>query len=42
MAHPSIWKFIDGLRKSERGRDMEHEQMVRGYAPLAKKEISGC
>jgi len=38
MVHPTIWKFIDGLRKSEKQRDMELEQMVAGYAPPAKKK----
>jgi len=42
LAHPTIWKFIDGLRRSQKGRDMEYKQMVAGYAPPAKKEVSGC
>jgi len=41
MAHPTIWKFIDGLKKSEKGRDMEHEQMWR-VMNLWQKKISGC
>jgi len=37
MAYPTICKFINRLRKSEKRRDMEHEQMVAGYATPAKE-----
>ena len=38
MAHPTIWKVIDGLRKAQKGRDLDHERMVAGLAPLSKKK----
>ena len=35
--HPTIWKFIDGLRLLQDGRDAAYELMVRGEAPPAKR-----
>ena len=37
--HPVIWKFIDCLRKVQRGRDLYYEQLVAGHsnAPKLKK-----
>lgn len=37
MDHPSIWKFIKGLRKVQKERDMAFEQMVAGNSPPAKR-----
>lgn len=34
--HPSIWRFIDGLRRIQKGRDMVYEQYVAG-APAPEK-----
>ena len=43
MAHPSIWKFIDGLKVAQKCRDADHEKMIAGYEPPSKKkEVSRC
>ena len=34
--HPIIWKFIDGLRKIQKSRDVYYEQLVAGHAPRQK------
>ena len=31
-----LWKFIDGLKKVQKGRDLFHEQLVAGHAPTRK------
>ena len=36
MDHPTLWKFIDGLKKVQKGRDLFHEQLVVGHAPPRK------
>uniref|UniRef100_A0A5S6QC00 Uncharacterized protein n=1 Tax=Trichuris muris TaxID=70415 RepID=A0A5S6QC00_TRIMR len=36
--HPTLWRFIDGLRKVQAGRDMEYEQYVRGEQPPHKRQ----
>ncbi|KAK5648373.1 hypothetical protein RI129_003265 [Pyrocoelia pectoralis] len=36
MNHPTIWKFLDGLRKVQKGRDTYHEQLVAGNQPQMK------
>lgn len=37
MDHPTIWKFIDVLRKVQKGRDIFLEQLVAGHAPPQKR-----
>ena len=36
MHHPTIWKFIDALRKVQKGRDSYYEQLVAGHNPPLK------
>lgn len=36
MNHPVIWKFIDGIRKIQKGRDAYYEQLVAGNPPNQK------
>ena len=36
MDHPTLWKFIDGLKKVQKGRDLFHEQLVAGHTPPRK------
>lgn len=35
--HPSIWNFIDGLRRVQKGRDLLYEQYVSGNAAATKR-----
>jgi hypothetical protein len=37
MDHPFIWKFIDGLRRVQKERDVLFEQMVAGNPPPVKR-----
>ena len=37
MDHPSIWKFIDGLKRIQKGRDVFYERMIAGQPPPAKR-----
>jgi len=37
VAYPLIWKFIDGLRRVQKGRDVTYEQYVRGERGPAKR-----
>ena len=37
MDHPSIWVFINSLRRIQKERDLLYEQMVAGHAPPAKR-----
>ena len=37
MDHPNIWKFIDGIRAVQKGRDLVYEQFVRGDEPPIKR-----
>ena len=34
--HPVIWKFIDGIRKIQKGSDAYYEQLIAGKAPNQK------
>ena len=36
MNHLDIWKFIDGLKRIQKGRDSYYEQLIVGNA-LARK-----
>lgn len=36
MQHPTIWKFIVGLKKVQRGRDLYYEQLIAGHEPPVK------
>uniref|UniRef100_A0A2D4G6N6 MULE transposase domain-containing protein n=2 Tax=Micrurus corallinus TaxID=54390 RepID=A0A2D4G6N6_MICCO len=36
ICHHTIWKFIDGLRKVQQGRDAFYEQLLSGHSPPLK------
>ena len=36
MDHPTLWNFVDGLKKVRKGRDLFHEQLVAGHDPPRK------
>ena len=36
MDHPPIWKFIEGIKRVQRGRDLYYEQHVAGSLPPLK------
>jgi len=36
MDHPTIWKFINGLKKVQKGRDLFHESLVARHPPSQK------
>lgn len=38
IQHPSIWRFIDGLRQIQKGRDLVYEQYVRGERAPRKRQ----
>lgn len=37
MSHPTLWKFIGGIRTVQKGRDHVYEQFVRGDQPPTKR-----
>jgi hypothetical protein len=37
MDHPTLWKFVDGIRKVQNGCDQDYEQFVRGEQPPHKR-----
>jgi hypothetical protein len=37
--HPSIWKFIDGLKKEQSLNELKIEQYIAGQAPPARRRI---
>ena len=37
MDHPNIWKFIDGIRAVQKGRDLVYEQFLHGDQPPVKR-----
>jgi hypothetical protein len=39
MEHPSIWKFIESIKKVQKGRDKVYEEMVMGNNPPKKRRI---
>ncbi|KAK0414909.1 hypothetical protein QR680_011672 [Steinernema hermaphroditum] len=36
--HPTIWLFIDALRRAQKGRDLTYEAMLRGEEPPKKRK----
>ena len=36
MQHPTIWKFIDSLKRVQRRRDLYYEQLIAGQTPPIK------
>lgn len=36
MDHPTIWKFIEGIKRVQKGRDLYYEQLVAGSLPPLK------
>lgn len=38
MDHPNLWKFIDGIRNVQKGRDHMYEQFVRGDQKAGKRK----
>ncbi len=37
MNHPVIWKFIDGIKRIQKGSDSYYEQLIAGNAPARKR-----
>lgn len=37
MEHPTIWKFVDSLKKVQAARDVFYEHLVAGNEPPKKK-----
>jgi hypothetical protein len=37
VAHPTLWKFLDGMRRIQKGFDLDYEQHVAGHAPAVKR-----
>jgi hypothetical protein len=37
VAHPNLWKFLDGMRRIQKGFDLDYEQHVAGHAPAVKR-----
>jgi len=37
MDHPTIWRFIDGLKSVQASRDKEYEEFVRGESQTQKR-----
>ena len=38
IVDPSIWKFVDGLHRVQKGRDVTYEQYVHGEPGPAKRQ----
>ncbi|KAK4879483.1 hypothetical protein RN001_007629 [Aquatica leii] len=36
VQHPTLWKFIDGLRAVQKGRDIYYEHIIAGNEPVKK------
>lgn len=36
MQHPTVWKFINGLKKVQRGTDLHYEQLISKQEPPSK------
>ena len=39
VTHPTLWKFMDGLKRYQKVRDVEIEQLNAGLQPPAKKTV---
>ncbi|XP_018496149.1 uncharacterized protein LOC100905603 [Galendromus occidentalis] len=37
--HPSLWKFIDGIRKVQQSRDVTYARYVAGHNPEPKRKL---
>ena len=37
VTNPTLWRFIEGLRKIQYGRDFQYEQLVAGQNPPTKQ-----
>ena len=37
VQHPNIWRFIDGVRKAQKSRDIDYESMIAGQTPVRKR-----
>ena len=35
--HPTIWKFISGLKKVQKSRDLFYEHLIAGHPPPRKR-----
>mgnify|MGYP000265238167 CR=1 FL=1 len=38
VRHPSLWRFINGLKKVQRHRDLLYARFIAGHAPIAKRK----
>jgi hypothetical protein len=36
--HPTIWKFVDGLKKEQSLNQMKIEQFIAGHQPAARRK----
>ena len=39
VTRPTLWKYIDGLKRCQKLRDVEIEQLIAGRQPPAKKTM---
>ena len=38
LTHPTLWKLIDGLKRHQKLKDTEIEQLVAGRDPVTRKQ----
>lgn len=36
--HPTLWKFIEGIRRVQKSRDLVYEQFIRGEPATKKRD----